>query len=361
MNCQHSKICGACPWIELSYVEQKERKLQQLRDKFKTCEIHFHFIAEMHIRDRVDLISSRGKYGFYQKSSRDVFMIEECPQMSPELFDFFQDLKKIEIPINKGSLRLRVSPGHQRGLWLDFANEDIKNLFAEEKTLQQLKELAFVEIGQRRKKLVWDNEGFRLQKPEFHSWTRTWLKAQDLDLYSAVGSFSQTGHLANRHLIQVLTGLLQNSEGDHWLEFGCGNGNLTFPLADLKAHVTALEFDSLALEGFQQSLKQHRRFEDKISLIGGDFQRAKSIDFSRYQGVLVNPPRSGLQDFLKPMIELSLAQKPKSFIYMSCFMNSFIEDAQRLEALGYHLQNLHLIDQFPQSPHFEMLSHWGLN
>ena len=169
MKCPHSEICGVCSWINLPLEEQKQRKLQSLKQSLEAAGIQIPetisltLPSESHIRDRVDLIFSKGHYGFYKKSEKDIFPIEECPQMSSELYSFFTELKKIPIPIKKGSLRLRIAPPDlqtapvasslakpSKGLWLDFANTDVQLLFEEKKTLHQLTELAFVEIGQRK-------------------------------------------------------------------------------------------------------------------------------------------------------------------------------------------------------------------
>lgn len=361
--CPHSEICSVCSWIQISLKEQKDLKLEAFRQSLLAKDIqippNIAFLSPAHqgLRDRVDLTFENGNYGFYRKDRKEIFPIEACPLMSNELFAFFKDIQKISLPIQRGSLRLRVSPSGKRGLWLDFANEDVRDLLAERKTLQAFLDLAFVEIGQRRKKL---GDKMKLLEPEFQYWTRTWVQGQALDLFSTVGSFSQAGDLANQTLISELESFFTQSQCKDWVEFGAGTGNLTFPLASGDRKVTALEIDRLALAALEKTLSLNPDFQNRIRLLGGDFQQKASYPFQKEQGVLVNPPRSGLKNFLLPLKALPPQERPHDFIYMSCFLESFTEDAFQLQALGYKIKQASLVDQFPHSPHFEILSRWSL-
>jgi 23S rRNA (uracil1939-C5)-methyltransferase len=348
--------------------EQRVRKLSVLREGLRKIEptwgereIEFLPVAEQALRDRVDLVFQSGNLGFYQKNQREAFEVESCPLMSPALHGFYQDFRSlVRFPIRKGSLRLRVSAdGSRRGIWLDFANEDIRDLLSEKTILSKLLDLGFVEIGQRRKKLGGD---FKLKDPEFHPWTRTWNGEQAIDLFSVVGGFSQSGDLANRVLISQMQKYFQRSTSRQWVEFGCGNGNLTLPLAGTSPdrRVKALEYDSLALAGFQRTLADQPEFISRIDLQQGDFQKHEAYNFSAEEGVLVNPPRSGLIKFLDPLFETSPESRPQDFIYMSCHPDSFLADAEKLFQLKYSPQDISLVDQFPHSPHFEILSRWQL-
>lgn len=363
--CAHQDTCGVCSWLSISPNEQQKRKSELLEAELKKISIEsetrlqFFNVADESLRDRADLVYENGKLGFYQKDSRENFALQACPLMSKELASFYQEIKKISFPIRKGSVRIRVSPPPQslRGVWLDFANEDIRDLLAEKTTLQKLMSLGLVEIGQKRKILTPD---FKLKDPEFHPWTRTWVKDQAIDLYGVIGGFTQSGDLANRVIIREMEDLFAKATSKNWVEFGAGNGNLTFPLAgaDPKALVKALEFDEISLEGLKKSLQAHPSFKSRIALQAGDFQRRDRYPFQKEEGILVNPPRSGLMKFLDPLFEISKAERPQDFIYMSCHLDSFVRDAARMKELGYRLKNLKIVDQFPHSPHFEILSAW---
>lgn len=320
--------------------------------------IDFAFIAESELRDRADLVLQDGFLSLYQKDVRKTFAMITCPAMSPALQKWFTEFRQFKFPIKKGSVRLRVSPTGKNGVWLDFANEDIKQLFEQKSLLLSLLEKSYVEVGQRRKKLFFDGERLRLGDPEYHPWTETETSLGLLPLNSLVASFSQTGSRANRRMVQEIRKFAEISQCQTWAEFGAGCGNLTFPLSDGQRTVHALEFDELSLAGLKKTLQENPQYQKLIQIESGDFQRKKKIDFSAYEGVLVNPPRSGLMNFLEPLKDLPQQNRPKSFIYMSCYRESFIKDSLTLRELGYHASHVTLVDQFPQSPHCEILSLW---
>ncbi len=379
MHCQHLDYCGNCPWMHKPLLEQKAEKIQILENRLLSLkvdcpsQIAFHLPASLHIRDRVDLTfvkkedSPQFELGFYNRLTDDIFTPTECPIMSPALFQLFEQVRKIDFSIKKGSVRLRVSPIKSadffgKGIWLDFANEDIKNLFEEKQVLLQLLKIGYVEVGQKRKKLVFDSteNKFRLKDPEPQPWTETYLfgpadKNTAIPLYSFVGSFSQTGSIANKVLLERVTDFIQKSQGagGNWVEFGSGNGNFTVPLSAHAKTVLAVEYDALLSSAFEKTIHENN-LSEKIKIETGDFQQKKSVDFSNFDGVLVNPPRSGLKNFLKPM---TLAKsKPKSIVAISCFVDTFAEDASQIQELGYTLKQLEIVDQFPHSGHFEIIS-----
>jgi 23S rRNA (uracil1939-C5)-methyltransferase len=373
LKCPHVSICSVCPWLEISLAEQQERKIQALRLGLKDfslpSHIPFHLPAPKHLRDRVDLTFANGVLGFYEKDRKTCFAPDECLQITPELFSFYKEMKTIPLPIKKGSLRLRAFGG-LKGLWLDFANEDIKFLFQEKSTLQKILATgAIIEVGQRRKALQFDGSVFSLSKTaRLEPWSQTFLgsgpNSTAVPLYSAIGSFTQSGSVANQVIIHRLSMMLANTTATDWLEFGCGNGNLTIPLAHQKNSVLAVEFDELSLLGFEKTLASlSASLRSRIIMKHGDFQRRNSSlaefsgeKFSGVSGVLANPPRSGLRDFLQ-VLETG---KVSDFIYMSCFLDSFAADAQRLSSAGYSLEEIEIIDQFPHTEHFEILARFRL-
>lgn len=95
--------------------------------------------------------------------------------------------------------------------------------------------------------------------------------------------------------------------------------------------------------------------------------QASTLDFLRRQVgqgergrpgfVLVDPPRAGLGP---EVVSLLARSRPKDVTYVSCDPATFARDLRGLVDSGYTLQQLHLIDLFPQTFHLEavaMLSH----
>lgn len=351
MKCSYESLCSGCDLLHLSPAMQREQKLASFQE-YNPELISF---GENQLRSRLDFVISNGKTGLYQKNSQEIVDIEYCLQLQPDLQDFYSDFRKILFPIRKGSVRLRVSPTGKRGAWLDFSNVDIKSLLDSKDSLLKLQEMAFVEIGQRHKSLIWKNsETLGLGDPVLNPWFQTWLGEKSIPLYSTVASFTQPSHAANKVITQMLSKWFTEIKPDSVLEFGSGIGNLTLPaLTSVKTHVTATDIDQRALMGLEQSLKQ-MGLQDRVDIQCADF-RINAPQIQNVDVLLLNPARSGVGKFLDHLLPL----KPKHIIYMSCFADSFKLDTQKLN--GYSLIKMKLMDQFPNTKHIEILSHWVKN
>ena len=365
LTCPYSETCSGCDWLHLPAKEQTQLKIEHLRESLGANlgadqTIHVRSIAEGGLRDRVDLVFDRRdgerRLGLFGRHKKGVVDLDRCPQLSSALEAWLRDFRAFDFPIERGSLRLRVAPDGRRGVWLDFANVDVKTLLDEQTLLQQLLDEAIVEIGQRHKRLVIKEDRLKLADPVLYPWFQTHLRKGPVPLYCTLGSFTQPGLQANEALVQEVMKLAYASGARHALEFGAGIGNFTLPLGEICERVDAFELNALATDGLKRSAAEAHLPEGRIQVHVGDFQRLKSEppDFSGADLVIVDPPRSGLLKFLDPII--GMERPPTFFIYVSCYAESFSQDLARLTACGYKLTQITIVDQFPQSRHYEIVA-----
>lgn len=367
--CSYTSVCTGCDFLLKPYGQQRQIKFRELETAWNTAMpngaslgrldqgVQWVAIDKGGLRDRVDfMIDQRTgayKLGLFDRFKTGIVDLQGCPQMSPNLESWYDEFRRIRIPVSRGSVRLRVSPSGQRGVWLDLANVDVKMLLDERSALDQLRSTAVVEIGQRRKRLVERDGALKLADPILEPWFETYTADGAVPLYCAIGSFTQPGFRANRELVQLVRRLVEKTGAQTVMEFGAGIGNFTFPLASVCKKTRVFEVDGLALEGLRRTAKE-TGLESKIEINEGNFQAAKPVEFAGTDLVLVDPPRSGLQQFLNPLVEK--AERPRHFIYISCFAESFAIDAAKLLSLGYKMETCAIIDQFPQSRHFEVVA-----
>lgn len=366
ITCPYSAHCAGCDYLDIPYGKQEEIKINELFRLFKEFNISFSEPIQLlsagpaHLRDRLDFSLEEGRLGLYQKNHREILDLKECAQLSPALQNWLTEFRKIQWPFKKGSIRLRTGPQGQKGVWLDFANVDIKHLLEEKSILDLLLKKSFVEIGQRRKVPVWTGDAYKLRDPQLQIWFQTWMAERPVNLYCQVASFTQPSLRANKLICDVVNSWIRSFPKSRLLEFGSGIGNLTLPALMSSESLVACEIDELSLMGLQktlenlpQDLQSHRA---KISIHRGDFQKKLTKDFAQFDGVLVNPPRSGLMNFLNPLEQLSMEERPAYFIYMSCFPESLAQDLVRLQNFGYDVKQVFIVDQFPQTKHYEVLT-----
>lgn len=363
--CPYQTDCSGCQSLGVPYGAQIELKKEQLKQLFRASNllssspIQALSAGAGFLRDRLDFSLEDGRLGLYHKGQREIVDLATCSQLSSELSAWLTEFREFQWPFKKGSIRLRVGPQGQKGVWLDFANIDIKALLDEKNLLRRLQEKAFVEIGQRRKVPFWNGQEYKLRDPELHVWFQTWMGHRPVDLYCQVASFTQPSLRANKVICAVINTWIASFPRSRIIEFGSGIGNLTLPTLAAAESVLACEIDELSLNGLRMTLdhlpSDLQHLKSKIEIHRGDFQKKLTEDFSQFDGVLANPPRSGLMNFLNPLGELSLEKRPPFFIYMSCFPESMVKDLERLQEYGYELRETFIVDQFPQTNHYEVL------
>lgn len=364
--CPYKDNCTGCHYLDFSYAEQIQSKLSHLSKLFESKSLaslspfQFSSAGVSHLRDRLDFSLQEGRLGLYSKDRKNILDIEVCAQLSPPLQAWLTEVRKISWPFTKGSLRLRIGPQGQRGIWLDFANIDIKALLEEKTLLRDLQKNAFVEIGQRRKVPVWNGQEYKLKDPEHHVWFQTWMQERPVDLYCQVASFTQPSLQSNKLICDTVNEWIRSFPRARLIEFGSGIGNLTLPALAAAESVTACEIDELSLEGLRKSLENLppdlQSLRSRLTIHRGDFQKKLLQDFSAFDGVIANPPRSGLLNFLSPLEQLTANKRPQFFIYMSCFPESMVVDLERLKNCDYQILKTILVDQFPQTSHYEVLT-----
>ena len=360
LKCVYEQQCGGCQWIGRSMADQKSDKLSKLYEQLGECFMDWLDTDSFEVRDRVDMTFVRGEgLGLYHLTDRKIVDIEKCVMMSPALQAWHQEFRQIPIPIvNKGSLRLRVGINDLRGVWFDFSNVDIKNLLDEKTYLEKIMKLAHVEMGQRRKVLVRKDGELKLADPEAKPWFSTLVDGKVTPLKCSIADFTQPSIKTNQVLVEAVVSELKDKGIKSIIEFGSGIGNFTLPLAAACERVYALELENAFAEALKENLGA---LNNKVEILRGDYQNPSEkrlLSFENVDAVLVDPPRSGLKDFLTSL-ENSKA-KPKYFFYISCYPESFVEDKKRLEALGYQMQNLKVVDQFPQTSHLELIASFAI-
>lgn len=362
-DCRYAGPCSGCSYWGIPWETQLRRKIDFFKGLWEEGNlgplpsIEVVAPADRGLRDRLDFQWREGNFGLFDRTRSKVLDLEECLQLTPALSAWLQDFRKITWPVKKASFRLRVAFTGERGVWLDLSHHDVQELFAEQNLLKDLLSVATVEVGQRRKHLIFDGERLRLKKePHFLPWTRTWTEEKAVPLYSRIADFSQPGDLANQMLVREVLKLLEPCEAA--VDWGCGSGNFTFPLASKTKKVFAFDQDAMSLMGLEKSLEESG-WKERVSFASVRFEdpagNSKILRTAREAAGtwVVDPPRPGVGRLFDELPEVL-----NRVIVVSCFAESFVQDADRLKRAGFACEYLAMVDQFPQTPHAEWISLW---
>lgn len=359
ISCKFFQKCGGCDHWDQDYDMQKQNKVERLRQILNEnaetfSEKDFISVGPYGLRHRFDFTveslgetQSMGLYG----ENRQLIDLDHCLQLAPELQNIFSTFRTIAMRttshglIRKASVRLRIGPNAQKGVWLDLANVDIKALLDDATYLNELLAKGFeVEIGQKGKKLIRRDGVLKLGDPQ----ALPWFRSKDFTLKSLISDFTQPSWLSGDALVDVVLNWVKELSIQTAIEFGPGVGQFTLPLLQKNIQVQAFENNPKATEVLQQNAKAYS-LEKNLQIFLGDFQNKNTTLTQKFDLAFVNPPRSGLKNF----VETVIATEAPYCIYISCFPESMQVDLDRLKQAGYHIQSAKIVDQFPQTSHFE--------
>lgn len=366
-NCTYFPICSGCSYWDTPYSQQITSKILYLQSLLKENNLHtenspeFISCGEYGLRHRVDFTIEfneelqRHTSGFYDLN-KNLIHIDHCLQLAPELQDCYSEFIQFRffyksLPVRKGSIRLRVGPEGLKGCWLDFSNLDIKHLLEDQTVLIELLDAGyFVEVGQKGKQLIRHNGILKLAEPVPNYWIKTVdMAGQHLELKCLISDFTQPSWISAEALVkQVLSWSLKLKTIKSVLEFGPGVGQFTLSFLNAGLAVDAFEINESAANQLMNNAKLHK-LENKLAVHVGDFHKKKIPDGGKYDLIFVNPARSGLKNFADEILK----ENSEYLIYISCFPESMITDLTKLST-GYSLCNIIIVDQFPQTKHFEI-------
>jgi 23S rRNA (uracil747-C5)-methyltransferase len=135
----------------------------------------------------------------------------------------------------------------------------------------------------------------------------------------------------------------------------CGVGGFALHAAALGRAVTGIEISEGAIEG-AQAAREQAVSDGVVGARDVDFAVGDATAWAKAQDhaaelVLVNPPRRGIGDELAAWLETCDA---RHVIYSSCNAKTLAKDLQAMPS--WELRQVRVMDMFPQTEHFEVIT-----
>ena len=173
--------------------------------------------------------------------------------------------------------------------------------------------------------------------------------------------FTQVNHQGNAVLVSRALRLLEPAADDKVVDFFCGLGNFTLPLATRAGAVTGLEGSEPLVARAREAaakngLSSRVSFEVRnlFKWCAEDWQRLVDIG----QGIdkaLVDPPREGALAIARSLA--ASASPPRRVVYVSCNPATLARDcAVLVHEGGWALRAAGVINMFPQTSHVESVA-----
>jgi 23S rRNA (uracil1939-C5)-methyltransferase len=160
----------------------------------------------------------------------------------------------------------------------------------------------------------------------------------------SAGAFFQTNRFLIDELVKIVTA---GRSGELALDLYAGVGLFSTALACNIRHIVSVESSQTAAADLLYNLPVN----GKAVQATAEQYLAKA---SKPDLVVIDPPRSGLGDSVARALASLAAPR---LAYVSCDPATLARDLVPLQAAGYRVEEVHLIDLFPQTYHLETVLH----
>ena len=383
-SCPHFGRCGGCNYQHTTYEHQLEIKKEILRENLLRIaklelqgEIEVHPSPPWNYRNRSRLqVRTRPDFaaGYFKFASHELLPVEECPISSPlinagiaALWQSGRAGKTVEGVREVEFFASTDAEGNETRLLLEFlcapeARRAAVRAWAEE-LCAAMPEIAGVVAFREPQK------GVREMMVSVGASELTYHTKNAAYRVSA-GSFFQTNRFMIDELVRVVTA---GFSGELAHDLYAGVGLFSTALACDIRHIVSVESSQTAARDLQYNLPVNGRMvhaatERYLAGLGKGRGAATAAAgpsafgngavlpqlLHRADLVVVDPPRGGLGD---QVARLLAGVKAPRLTYVSCDPATLARDLVPLQAAGYRVDEVHLVDLFPQTYHLETVLH----
>jgi 23S rRNA (uracil1939-C5)-methyltransferase len=366
-GCQYFTRCGGCHYQHAAYEHQLEIKKEILRESLRRlAKLDLPFDIEVHAsppwnyrnRSRLQVQAQTGSafaIGYFKMASHELLPVEECPISSPLInrgVAFLwqnghagkvpQGVREIEFFANADDTQVLLEIGCGR----DARRASVREWAEELRSVmpQIAGVVAFREANPGDKKAGVPEILVTVGTPHIT------YQTQRAAYRVSSGSFFQT----NRHLTDELVNIVTAGQsGKLALDLYSGAGLFSTALACDFDHIVSVESSQTSSGDLTYNLPSNgevvRATTEQYLARAENSGRASKPDLA-----VVDPPRSGLGE----RVARSLANLGAPRItYVSCDPATLARDLVPLLASGYRVDQVHLVDLFPQTYHLESIVH----
>jgi len=351
--CPYYQRCGGCHYQHTSYEHQLEIKQAVLRENLSRFakvdwpgEITVHASPPLHYRNRTRLqVRTKPEFmlAYYRHDSRELLPVEQCPISSELINTAIAEIWKLG--------RASGVPGAIREI--EFFANDTDSQFQAELYLADdaSSEIAsFCEALSNALPQLAGVSTFRKQHGERDSQLLGIAGESEL-VYTAgsiayrvsAGSFFQTNRFLTGKMVELV---VAGRSGKVALDLYAGVGLFAVPLAKAFERMIAVEASPSSIADLKHNAPRN------VRVVRETIDRFLAGPTAPTDLVVVDPPRAGLgEKVTRALVKLAAPR----ITYVSCDPSTLARDLKPLLAGGYRIEQIHLLDLFPQTFHIETL------
>ena len=181
--------------------------------------------------------------------------------------------------------------------------------------------------------------------------------------------FTQVNPFINEVMVSKAVSLLDISKTDRIIDWFCGLGNFTLPIATLAKEVIGIEGSQSMVDLAQFNFKLNAISTDRLCSVNFyaqnlfDVTDEKLYELGFFDKWLIDPPREGAHALINSLVsliqkkELTNWSAPKRIVYISCNPATLARDAGLLvHQAGYVCKSAGMLNMFPHTAHVESMA-----
>ncbi|MDO5095832.1 MAG: 23S rRNA (uracil(1939)-C(5))-methyltransferase RlmD [Peptostreptococcaceae bacterium] len=375
--CEHFGICGGCSTLPIKYEEQLKIKAAQLERLF--AEYHHDEIADIDVlpspkhreyKNKMEFTFGNEEkdaplsLGMHMKNkSNSVTTVDSCLIVDEDYrkiirstVDYFkaQNIPFYKVLSHEGFLRhLVVRKGHH-------TDELMVNLVTTSQLDLDLSEYVQILLSLKTDAKIVSilhtindslSDAVLCDKLEIlHGNDFFYEKSLGLKFKISPFSFFQTNSVCAETLYRAVLNLLDESENKILFDLYSGTGTIGILASSKVKQVIGVEIIEEAVQMANENCKLNQI--TNAHYIAGDVKDVVSGLSTKPDIILLDPPRSGMHP---KAIDDVLSFGVKEIIYVSCNPKALATELAKFKNHGYRVKSYVGVDQFPNTPHCEMI------
>ena len=363
-KCAHYGVCGGCSMQHLDTRVQVAVKQRILEDslarigRVKPASIlpaiygqSWGYRERARISAKYVIKKEKMLVGFHEKRSSFVADMQNCEILAPKIAGLIQPLAaliaglsirdklpQIEVAVGENVdalvLRVMAPPSTEDEAALRaFADEHTVQFWLQSKGPETI--VPFYPL---------DAPALSYSLPEF-----------GIIMPFAPSEFTQVNSELNRVMISRAIRLLAPQANERIVDFFCGLGNFTLPIARSGAQVLGVEgSDALVKRAAQNAVSNDLSGNTEFRAMNlFEMDEALLAGMGKFDKWLIDPPRDGAMELVKA---ITPGIAPGLIVYVSCNPATLARDAFELVQRGYTLKSAGVMNMFPQTSHVESIA-----
>jgi 23S rRNA (uracil1939-C5)-methyltransferase len=347
-RCRHFGVCGGCAAQHMQdglyRTWKRATVLEAFRQRGLNPEVQPLRPVPLASRRRAVLTARRQAggvvLGYHPRQSHDLFEVEECPVLRPELVAALPVFREIAAIVGAPELSLSVL---STPAGLDVALGVAMASGPSPIDAKRWARLAQAAVGWGIARLTLDGHTIAQRQPPL-------LPFAGVAVCPPAGHFVQAVAEAESAIAEEV--MAATAGARRVADLFCGIGTLTFRLAQRGA-VAAFDSDPKAIEALSAAARHAKATKPIAATVRDLFREPLSpAELAPFQAAVFDPPRAGA----KAQAQALARSDVPSVVAVSCYPGTLARDVRILVDGGYRLQRVVPIDQFVYSAHVEAVA-----